>query len=105
MIRLNANDVKPYVANDPGRVPPELTMKVLLSPVMQQGVGNLGLGMTIYPPYTKNVPHTHHSSHEVWFVVSGRGEMISGTDRLPLEPDTVIVAPPGVEHYITNPFA
>ncbi len=102
MIRVDANSIRPYVTRLVGEVPPELIMKVLLSPIIQDGLTGLGMGMTLYPPGSANVPHSHPESQEVWYVVSGKGEMVAGEERLELGPDTVIVAPPGVQHHIIN---
>lgn len=102
MIRVNANEVSPYKHRHLDKFPRELVMKVLLSPMIQQGLTGLGLGMTIYPPHTANVQHTHLESQETWYVVSGEGEMVVGEGRLKLESDTAIVVPPRVPHYIVN---
>jgi len=39
---------------------------------------------------------------EVWYVVSGSGIIRVGDEEAQLRPDTIVVAPPGVEHQLTN---
>ena len=58
--------------------------------------------MVILPPGESGDPHTHVDSQEAWYVVSGRGKLRVGGEEAELIPDTVIVAPAGVEHQIMN---
>jgi mannose-6-phosphate isomerase-like protein (cupin superfamily) len=43
-----------------------------------------------------------HSRDEVYVVVSGRGQFVSGEERNPFEPGEVLFAPAGVAHRFEN---
>lgn len=98
MIRIVASQVRAHIASSPyGRI-----LKVLLSPSLQKGLDALGMGMTTFPPGSRSNPHSHEESQEVWYVVSGEGEILVGEERARLEPDVVVVASPGLQHQLTN---
>lgn len=86
------------------RTPPPhaRTLKVLLSPSRQPVSAGLGIGMVILPPGETSTPHTHDSEQEVWYVISGSGLVRVGQETARLRPDTIVVAPAGVEHQLSN---
>jgi mannose-6-phosphate isomerase-like protein (cupin superfamily) len=97
MIIVKADDVEGYVAEAPFR----RRLKCLISPKLQ-GVKHVGLGMVVLPPESKSTPHPHTTEEETWYVVSGRGKITIGEETAAIEPDTVVVAPPGQTHSIEN---
>ncbi len=53
------------------------------------------------PPGSSSGLHTHSKSDEIMYCV-GRGEIIIDGKTVPLETDSVIVAPTGVPHELRN---
>ncbi len=49
------------------------------------------------------IPHFHETEQEAWYVIAGRGQIRVGDKQVEVEPGTVVVSPPQVEHQITNP--
>ena len=98
MIVVHADEVKGFVAAPPH----ERTLKVLLSPSLQDVSDGLGMGMVILPPGLTSWLHSHAEAQEVWYVVSGSGRIRIGDEEAELRPDTIVVAPAGVEHQLFN---
>jgi mannose-6-phosphate isomerase-like protein (cupin superfamily) len=73
---------------------------VLLSPALQDVSDKLSIGMVILPPGASGDPHTHEDCQETWYVISGKGKLRIGDEEIMLVPDTLVVAPQGVEHQI-----
>jgi mannose-6-phosphate isomerase-like protein (cupin superfamily) len=82
--------------------PHQRELKVLLSPVLQNISSSLSLGTVLLPPGASGDAHIHEDSQETWFVISGRGKLKIGDEEIALIPDTVAVAPQGIEHQIFN---
>ncbi|MBN1671957.1 MAG: cupin domain-containing protein [Kiritimatiellae bacterium] len=97
MIAVKARDVKGYVAQEPYR----RTLKCLISPRLQD-VRHVAVGMVLLPPGSRSTPHPHRAEEETWYVVSGTGRITIGEETAALEPDMLVVAPPGETHFIVN---
>ena len=98
MIIVRAGDVKGWVSPSPH----QRTLKVLLSPSLQDVAQGLAMGMVMLPPGQTSPPHSHEREQEVWYVVSGKGRIRIGREEAELRPDTIVVSPPGVKHQLTN---
>jgi len=98
MVIVYADQVAGWV-NPP---PHERTLKVLLSPSFQPITQGLGMGMVTLPPGRTSSTHSHETEQEVWYVISGRGRVRVGDEEAEIRPDTVVVAPPEVEHQLIN---
>ncbi len=98
MVIVHADEIEGWV-NPP---PHQRTLKVLLSPELQPVTKGLGMGMVILPPNFTSSAHSHETEQEVWFVISGTGKVRVGDEVADIRPETVIVAPPGVAHQLTN---
>jgi len=96
MIIIRAEDVKAHWTPPPHH----RELKVLLSPSVHDVTTGLGMGMVILPPGECGNPHTHPDAQETWFVISGKGSLSVGEEKVELTPDSVAVAPMGVEHQI-----
>ena len=46
--------------------------------------------------------HTHADATEAMYCMTGTGEVIINDEVKPFKPDTMIVAPPGINHMIRN---
>jgi len=69
-------------------------------------LGLYGLGASLYvvPPGKTAMPfHRHHTSDELYFILSGTGEYRFGEDRLPIKAGDCLGAPAGGSaHQIIN---
>ena len=98
MVVIKASEVKSYISPLPYR----RELKVLLSPKIHKTSNLIGMGMVIVQPGEAGNPHIHQTEQEIWFVISGSGQLVIGGEVVQLEPELVIVAPPGVPHQIMN---
>jgi len=98
MIVIKADQVEGWWSPPPHK----RELKVLLSPALQDVTKDLSIGMVILPSGESGDPHTHQESQETWYVISGKGKLKIGDEVAELVPDSVVVAPTGVEHQIFN---
>jgi len=82
--------------DDDGRL-----LKVVLSP-KTQGTGRFSLSVVVAPPGTRGPVHVHEESDEFWYILDGRGEIIIGDERVPVEPDMLIHGPANIPHQLIN---
>ena len=75
-------------------------LKVLLSPSLQDVYEGLSIGLVTLGPGESGNAHSHGDSQESWFIISGKGSLMVGDEKVELIPDSVVVAPAGVEHQI-----
>jgi len=80
--------------------PNERELKVILSPEVT-GTKELTLLTSTITPHSTTGIHTHNQD-EIMYVATGRGEMLEGEKRTPIQPDMVLVSPAGVTHEIRN---
>jgi uncharacterized cupin superfamily protein len=68
------------------------------------GSTGLGCSLTIVPPGKRAYPfHRHHVIHEMFYVLSGEGEVRIGKERKPIRAGALIASPAGGEaHQIVN---
>lgn len=70
------------------------------------GARLLGYNITVVPPGKRAVPlHNHHANEEMFFILSGRGELRVGAERWSLRSGDFIANPPGgpeLAHQIIN---
>ena len=59
---------------------------------------NLTMGFTTIYPTGSTTGHAHDDREEVYFVVSGEGEMVVGNDRFPIRAGDALYVPPGEFH-------
>ena len=66
----------------------------------------LGYGVTVVPPHKQAFPfHSHHANEEMFFILSGEGEVRIGKERYKIRAGDVIACPPGgpeTGHNIIN---
>jgi mannose-6-phosphate isomerase-like protein (cupin superfamily) len=98
MIIVHSGDVKGLVTPDPHH----RELKVLLSPLLEQEVQGLSVGMTILPPGNSTSNHAHESEVEAWLVVQGTGKAVVDGESADVGPETVIFVPPKAEHQLIN---
>ena len=73
--------------------PAARTVKVLLSPLLQEGLEDFSVGVTEVPPHGEGTHHNHPDAAEVWLFFAGRGRAIVGDREYPTGPGTVVYTP------------
>jgi mannose-6-phosphate isomerase-like protein (cupin superfamily) len=63
---------------------------------------NFAMGYVTLEPNGGQVPWHNQDSEEVYFVISGTGEMCLGDERRELIGGQIVQIPPGVFHQLTN---
>ena len=63
---------------------------------------NFSIHLTEWEPGHAIDEHAHEAGMEAMYCMSGHGVATVGGEEHPFEPDTMIVAPPGVPHRIAN---
>ena len=58
----------------------------------------LTMGQTVIYPTGSTTGHSHSDTEEVYYVVSGEGEMEVGGDRYPIKAGDALYVPPGEFH-------
>jgi len=58
----------------------------------------LTMGQTVIYPTGSTTGHSHDDMEEVYYVVSGEGEMVVGADRYPIKTGDALYVPPGEFH-------
>ena len=53
-------------------------------------------------PGSSSNPHSHEESEEVFFVLSGKGEIHVGDEHVEATPGTLVYVPPRTRHQIVN---
>jgi quercetin dioxygenase-like cupin family protein len=81
--------------------PNRRTLKVLLSPLLQEGLHALASGLTILPPGGKSDLH-EHSEGEMFYVLDGGCTIVVGIDKAEMETGTAAWGPPHVLHQLMN---
>jgi mannose-6-phosphate isomerase-like protein (cupin superfamily) len=98
MIVVRAADVEGYTTP----LPHQRLLKLLLSPRLQPQVSGLAVGMAIVDPGQSTDGHAHPTEQEMIFCVSGRGEITIGSEKVAMQPDTLVLIPPGTPHQAVN---
>lgn len=98
VVAIKAGEVKPFWSAPPYH----RELKVLLSPKIHNTSDGLGMGLVTIPQGESGNMHTHGIVQETWFIISGSGKLIVGSDTISLEPNMMVVAPSGVPHQILN---
>ncbi|MFA4860168.1 cupin domain-containing protein [Methanoregula sp.] len=76
----------------------------LLHPDKVSGAGSLGCSIAhaIVPPGESTLPHILGRSTELYYILSGTGEMHIGFEHGEVHPGQIILIPPGARQYIRN---
>ncbi len=60
------------------------------------------MGLTIVYPTGRTTGHEHPDLEEVYYVLSGRGEMVVGDEEFPIQEGDAFHVPPGAYHVTRN---
>ena len=70
------------------------------------GAKKLGYNLTVIDPGKRAFPfHNHHANEEMFFIVSGHGQLRFGSETYDIKPGDVVACPPGgddVAHQLVN---
>ena len=77
-------------------------VKVLLSPMLQEGLEDVAVGTCVVPPHQMGSLHTHPDAAEIWMFSEGYGRAVVGDEEIDTGPGTVVYTPPGVSHQFFN---
>jgi len=65
-------------------------------------LNGLTVSTTILHPEKSTSGHSHEGIEEVYYFISGHGDMVLGEETLPVQPHSVITIPDGVFHQVIN---
>ena len=60
------------------------------------------IGLNCLEPQQTQPVHAHEGADKFYFVLNGRGSFIVGDEEQTVEAETVVIAPAGVPHGVTN---
>ena len=63
---------------------------------------HIAAGLTIFDPGEASSLHDHADSEEIDFIAKGRGEVVSGSERVEFGENSFMFIPKGVEHQHVN---
>jgi len=69
--------------------------------LIEQGIApsrRLTMGQTVIYPTGSTTGHSHDDMEEVYYVISGEGEMVVGEDRYAIRAGDALYVPPGEFH-------
>lgn len=81
--------------------PYERTIRVLLAPDTQDIVQGMSVSHCVIAPHSKTDFH-NHPGVEMMYIITGNGECAIGAENFRLEPDVLMVVPPGTMHDMRN---
>jgi len=81
--------------------PLKRSLKVILSPVLQNGLKEIACGLTILPPSGRS-DEADHIEGEMFYVISGRGIIRVGKEEAELVPGTAVWVPSNIFHCLIN---
>ena len=57
-------------------------VKVLLSPMLQEGLEDFAVGTCEVPPHQMGSRHTHEDAAEIWMFSEGHGRAVVGEEEI-----------------------
>ena len=82
--------------------PDARTLRLLLSPAKDVGLDPIAVGQTILPPGGQS-DCIGHPEGELFYSLSGTGEILGEGERRTLSPGTAVWVPPMKVHQLLNP--
>jgi len=81
------------VADAAARLPEQSAEQLRFVTLLARG----SMSLELYAPQGEDA-QTPHSQDELYIVIAGHGEFVSGGERQPFQPGDVLFVPAGVEH-------
>jgi mannose-6-phosphate isomerase-like protein (cupin superfamily) len=95
MIVVNRNDEAPFRTKDGAQIRSILDRST--APVRNQS-----LAEATVPPGRATAPHRHPAAEEIYYVLSGRGDLTVSEETRPVGPADAVLIPPGTRHQVRN---
>lgn len=92
---VNQRDTMPFTTVDGSTIRELLAHRN--SSIRQQSLAEARLGVGC-----ATVPHHHAVTEEIYYILSGTGDMTLGDESRPVSPGDAIAIPPGMRHTIRN---
>lgn len=94
---INLDELQAVPVSPAGVVVPEKFQGATVAPISHRiGAQKLGYNLTEVPPGKAAFPfHSHFANEEMFFILSGSGELRYGETRYPVRAADVIACPPG----------
>ena len=92
---VNRDDVKPFITKDTSEI------REILAP-RNSVVRRQSLAEARLLPGRSTEEHYHIETEEIYYILSGRGEMMVDGERREVKKHDGIAMPPGARHKITN---
>ena len=87
------NEVTPYITKDGSKI------RELMHPAVHGNTAQ-SLAETTIPAGKRTLLHRHHTTEEIYYVISGRGRMTLGDDLFPIKTGDTVCIPPGIPHRV-----
>jgi mannose-6-phosphate isomerase-like protein (cupin superfamily) len=97
MLAVRIRDVAGFVTGHPAA----RELKVLLSPSLHP-LHNVSVGVMTLPPGNSSGLHHHALTEEMWYIISGHGQVRIGDEVQRVEPEMIVLGPPGIPHGFVN---
>jgi len=92
---INRDDVKPFTTKDSSEI------REILAP-RNSGIRRQSLAEARLLPGRSTEEHYHIQTEEIYYILSGRGQIIVNGEKRDVEKHDGIAIPPGTRHKITN---
>jgi mannose-6-phosphate isomerase-like protein (cupin superfamily) len=92
---VNHRDTVPFTTADGSTIREVLAYR-------NSGIRNQSLAEARLPPGRATIPHHHAKTEEIYYILSGTGDMTLGEDSRSVVPGDAIAIPPGERHTIRN---
>ena len=91
----NLNRVDAFITKDGSEI------RELLAP-RNSCIRKQSLAEARLPAGASTTPHYHCHTEEIYYILSGTGQMLIGDQQRPVGPGDAVAIPPGAVHQITN---
>ncbi|MBK8286938.1 MAG: cupin domain-containing protein [Ahniella sp.] len=107
---INLDALQSFPIGAPGSAVPAKFQGATVAPISPRiGAQKLGYNLTEVPPGKAAFPcHNHHANEEMFFILSGEGELRIGDQRYPVRANDVVACPAGgieTAHQLRNTSA
>ena len=68
----------------------------------ERGASHISGGSVDIPAGSELPYHVHEKEEEIMFIYKGKGVAVIAGENFPLEPETMVFVPPGLEHTFKN---
>jgi mannose-6-phosphate isomerase-like protein (cupin superfamily) len=92
---INRSDVKPFITKDSSEI------REILAP-RNSSIKRQSLAEARLLPGRSTAEHYHIQTEEIYYILSGRGQIIVDREKRDVKKHDGIAIPPGVKHKITN---